>query len=148
MTDHEIWKFVRDGHTAIFTTLRRDGMPIAMPMWYCCVGRDIYMQTRGRKLERIERDPRASLLVETGDRWAELAAVHLTGRAEHVSPDEDLVAAFDAAMDSKYRPFRGGPDGVEMPAQAAEYYAKQMQGLVRFVADDRVLNWDNSKMMP
>lgn len=148
MSEEEIWAFVRAGHTGIFTTLRRDGMPIAMPMWYCCIDRDIYMQTRGRKLQRIRNDPRASFLVETGDRWAELAAVHLTGRAEHVSPDHDLQAAFAAEMDRKYRPFRGGgADGPEMPPETAEYYAKQMQGLVRFVVEGRILNWDNSKMM-
>ena len=148
MDEDEIWEFVRNGHTGIFTTLRRDGMPIAMPMWYCCLHRDIYMQTRGRKLQRIKNDPRASFLVETGDRWAELVAVHLTGHAEHLTPDDDLAAAYSAEMDRKYRAFRGGgDDGLAMPAQAAEYYAKQMQGLVRFVADDRVLNWDNSKMM-
>lgn len=144
MTEEEVWDFVRDGHTGIFTTLRRDGMPIAMPMWYCCLGRDVYMQTRGRKLQRIQNDPRASFLVESGDRWGELAAVHLTGHAEHLDPDETLVAAFGAEMDRKYRPYR---EGTEMPAQAADYYAKQMKGLVRFVADDRVLNWDNAKMM-
>ncbi len=148
MTEDEIWAFIRNGHTGIFTTLRRDGMPIAMPMWYCCLGRDVYMQTRGRKLQRIQHDPRASFLVETGDRWAELAAVHLTGHAEHLSPDAELQAAFTAEMDRKYRAFRSGDSGgPEMPAQAAEYYAKQMQGLVRFVADGRILNWDNSKMM-
>lgn len=149
MTEDEVWDFVRDGHTGIFTTLRRDGMPIAMPMWYCCVDRAVYMQTRGRKLQRIQHDPRASFLVESGDTWAELAAVHLTGRAEHVEdPDEELQAAFAAEMDRKYRAFRGGgTGGAEMPKQAADYYAAQMRGLVRFVADDRVLNWDNAKMM-
>ena len=51
-------------------------------------------------------------------------------------------------MDRKYRAFRGGADGgPAMPKQAADYYARQMRGLVRFVPDDRVLNWDNSKMM-
>jgi len=149
MTENEIWQFVRDGHTGIFTTLRRDGMPIAMPMWYCCIDRDVYMQTRGRKLQRIQNDPRASFLVEAGDRWPELVGVHLTGRAEHLSPDDDLEAAFGTEMDRKYRAFRGGGSGgVPIPTQAAEYYAKQMQGLVRFIADDRILNWDNSKMMP
>ena len=148
MNEDEIWAFVRDGHTGIFTTLRRDGMPIAMPMWYCCIDREIYMQTRGRKLQRIKNDPRASFLVETGDRWAELVAVHLTGRAEHLSPDGDLHAAFAKEMDRKYRAFRSsGSEGPDMPSEAAEYYAKQMQGLVRFVVEGRILNWDNSKMM-
>ena len=149
MTETEVWDFVRDGHTGIFTTLRRDGMPIAMPMWYCCLDRTVYMQTRGRKLQRIQHDPRTSFLVESGDIWAEMAAVHLTGRAEHIeSPSNDLEAAFGAEMERKYRAFRGtGLGGARVPKQVDEYYAAQMRGLVRFVPDDRVLHWDNAKMM-
>ena len=146
MTATEIWDFVRDGHTGIFTTLRADGVPIAMPMWYCCLGEDVYMQTRGKKLQRLRNDPRASFLVETGDRWAELVAVHLTGLAEHVEADQELMGRFGAEMDRKYREFRG--DGSEMSTETAEYYATTMQGLVRFTADQRILNWDNKKMKP
>lgn len=144
MTEDEVWAFVRDAHTGIFTTLRRDGMPIAMPMWFVCIGRDVYMQTRGKKLQRIENDPRSSFLVETGDRWGELVAVHLTGSSEHIEPDAELLQNFADEMDRKYRAFRG--DSTEMPKETAEYYARQMRGLVRFVADERTLNWDNSKM--
>ena len=146
MTEAEIWDFVENGHTGIFTTLRRDGVPIAMPMWYGCVDRAVYMQTRGKKLDRIRNDPRASFLVETGDRWGDLVAVHLTGIAEHIEPDEATAAAFGADMDRKYAAFRG--DGTEMPAETKQYYATRMQGLVRFTPDDRILNWDNSKMRP
>lgn len=146
MSDDEIWSFVRDGHTGIFTTLRRDGMPIAMPMWYCCLGQEIFMQTRGRKLQRIAHDPRASFLVETGIRWGDLVAVHMTGTAHAVDPDEELSSAFAAEMDRKYRQFRA--DDREMSAETAEYYQRVMRGLVRFVPEGRILNWDNSKMRP
>ena len=82
MTDDECWEFVTDAHTGILTTLRRDGSPIALPMWFACVDRTIYLQSRGRKLQRIRNDSRASLLVEQGEQWAELKAVHVSGTAE------------------------------------------------------------------
>ena len=107
MTEDEIWDFVPDGHTGIYTTLRRDGMPIAMPMWYACIDRAIYMQTRGKKLNRIRNDARSSFLVETGERWGELVAVHLTGASEHIEPDEAISTAFAEEVDRKYRAFRG-----------------------------------------
>ena len=44
LTDDEIWAYVTDAHTGIMTTLRRDGMPIAMPLWFAVVDRAIYVQ--------------------------------------------------------------------------------------------------------
>ena len=57
LTDDEIWAFVTDAHTGIMTTLRRDGMPISMPLWFACVDRAIYVHTRGRKLQRARARP-------------------------------------------------------------------------------------------
>src|SRR5436309_6210422 len=94
MTEAEIWAFVTDAPTGILTTLRRDGVPVALPLWFACLDRIIYVQTRGKKLERVAHDARASFLVESGHRWAELKAVHFTGRAEIVEPDRDLGRRF------------------------------------------------------
>jgi nitroimidazol reductase NimA-like FMN-containing flavoprotein (pyridoxamine 5'-phosphate oxidase superfamily) len=143
MTVEECWAFVAEAHTGIMTTLRRDGMPIALPLWFACLDRTIYLQTRGRKLQRIRRDPRASFLVEAGQHWAELKAVHLTGTAEVVDLDDELSARFRTEMDRKYAAFSSR---ASMPRDTAEYYAKAVTGVVRFVADDRVLNWDNAKL--
>ena len=113
MTEHEIWSTLTDGHTGIFTTLRRDGMPIAMPMWYVVVDRCVYMQTRGKKLQRLRNDDRASFLVETGLRWAELVAVHLTGRCEQLDePGEELTRRFNEEMET--RQARSTPQGLLM----------------------------------
>ena len=75
MTEAEIWAFVTDAPTGILTTLRRDGVPVALPIWFACLDGAIYLQTRGKKLQRIAHDPRASFLVETGHRWVDLKAV-------------------------------------------------------------------------
>jgi len=145
MTDNEIWATLTDGHTGVFTTLRRDGMPIAMPMWYVVLDRCVYMQTRGKKLQRLRNDDRASFLVESGLRWAELVAVHLTGHCELIDePDDELMRRFGEEMDRKYRRFRAS--GTEMPKETADYYATRLRGLVRFVPDERILHWDNSKL--
>ena len=145
MTPDEIWAYVTDTHTGILTTLRRDGVPIAMPLWFACLDRVIYVQTRGRKLQRIAHDPRASFLVETGDRWADLKAVHLTGTAEIVDLDAELSARFRTEIDRKYAAFRTAP--TDMPKETANVYATALMGVVRFTADDRVLNWDNTKLV-
>ena len=143
MTEDECWNFVTDAHTGILTTLRRDGSPVALPMWFACLDRTIYLQTRGRKLQRIEHDPRASLLVEQGEQWAELKAVHVTGTAEIVGLEPALAARFRAEVQRKYSAFRTQS---AMPKDTADYYAQAIVGVVRLTPTGRVLNWDNAKL--
>ncbi len=145
MTTDEIWSFVTDSHTGIMTTLRRDGVPIALPIWFVCLDRTIYLKTRGKKLLRITNDSRASFLVESGERWADLKAVHLTGTAEIVDLDETMSHRFRSEMDRKYNPYRMATG--TMPQETAEHYAKAIGGVVRFTPDERVLNWDNAKLL-
>ena len=143
MTPEECWAFVSEAHTGIFTTLRRDGTPIALPMWFACLDRTVYLQSRGRKLERIRANPRASFLVESGEHWADLKAVHLTGAAELVDLDEETTRRFRQEMDRKYTPFSSAS---RMRSETAENYAAALTGMVRFTPDDRILNWDNAKI--
>src|SRR5919106_1772489 len=128
MTTPEIWEYVTNAHTGILTTLRRDGVPVALPLWFACLDGRIYLQTRGKKLQRLAHDPRASFLVESGERWADLKAVHLTGSAE---------------IDRKYAAFRSA---AAMPKETSNYYATVRTGVVRFTPDDRILNWDNTRL--
>lgn len=143
LTDEEIWEFVANAHTGIMTTLRGDGMPISLPLWFACIDRTIYVHTRGKKLQRIANDPRTSLLVESGERWAELKAVHLTGRAGLVELEPALEQLVNAETARKYDRFRTSPD--QMPERAARLYAATMRW-VRFTPDERVLSWDNAKL--
>jgi nitroimidazol reductase NimA-like FMN-containing flavoprotein (pyridoxamine 5'-phosphate oxidase superfamily) len=144
MSEQEIWQFLEQGHTGILTTLRQDGMPIALPIWYVCLDQHIYIGTRGKKLNRISNDPRASLLVEEGKRWSELRAVHMTGKAEIVNLEGDLSARYGAELERKYGGYRTA--GSAMPKATREVYAKSVSGVVRFTPDDRVLHWDNRKL--
>jgi nitroimidazol reductase NimA-like FMN-containing flavoprotein (pyridoxamine 5'-phosphate oxidase superfamily) len=144
MSEAEIWAFVVDAPTGILTTLRRDGAPVALPLWFVCLDRTVYVQTRGKKLQRIAHDPRASFLVETGHRWADLKAVHFTGTAEIVDVDAELERGVRAEMDRKYAALRA--TGTEMPAETSTYYQTVRMATVRFTPDSRILNWDNSKL--
>ena len=144
MSEDEIWQLVQDGHTGIFTTLRADGMPIALPIWYVCLDHLVFISTRGKKLKRLAKDPRASFLVEEGQPWSQLRAVHMTGKAEIVDLDEALSARYQAELDRKYSQYRTA--GSAMPKATREAYAKSVSGIVRFTPDERILNWDNRKL--
>lgn len=144
MSTDEIWQYVEQAPTGIVVTLRRDGWPVALPVWFACLDQQIYFRTRGKKLERIANDSRAAFLVESGVRWAELKAVHFTGSAEVVKLDEPMFERFLQELDRKYALARAITG--EMPTKTAEYYANAHREVVRFTHADRILHWDNSKL--
>ena len=126
-------------HTGIFTTLTADGTPISLPMWFVALDERIYVTTpaQTKKVGRVERNARASFLVESGTRWTELQAVHLTGHARVVT-DDDVRARVRAALDDKYAKFRtaGGDRNVDGIAMA----------VIELTPDDRFLSWDNNRL--
>jgi PPOX class probable F420-dependent enzyme len=138
LTTEEAWTVLAEAHTGILTTLKGDGTPISLPMWFVALDERIYVVTpaRSKKVGRVTRDPRVSFLVESGTRWIELQAVHLTGRARVVD-DDDLHGRVRDALDHKYAAFRteGGDRNVDDIVFA----------LIEIVPDDRILTWDNSR---
>jgi PPOX class probable F420-dependent enzyme len=144
LSEDEAWAEIAAAHTGILTTLRRDGMPIALPVWFVAEDRTVAMRTPAgtKKIARVRNDPRASFLVESGEHWVDLRAVHLTGHVEFVS-DEPAIRRIEEAVDAKYSAFRPPSDGV--PAAARKRYASSVY--LRFVPEGRILTWDNARLV-
>jgi PPOX class probable F420-dependent enzyme len=130
LTPAKAWEVITASHTGILTTLRGDGKPVSLPVWFAVDRQTIAIRTPSgtKKVSRIRRDPRASFLVESGRHWEELRAVHLTGCAEVVD-DPDAIALIGAAL----------------PAQTQAHYADE--AVLRFTPDVRMLSWDNARNM-
>jgi PPOX class probable F420-dependent enzyme len=143
LSPDEAWDVLAEAHTGIMTTLRADGAPVTLPTWFVVLDRTICFRTpnRAKKVTRLRRDPRASFLVESGKRWAELCAVHLSGQVEPVDDDAGK-ARIGAALDEKYAAFRTAP--ADLPASARDRYADF--AFFRFVPGSRLLTWDNSRL--
>ena len=144
LNDDEIWGFLAQTTVGILTTLRADGMPVALPMWFVVVDRRVFIQTHvnTKKVARIRHDPRASFLVETGEHWAELKAVHLTGRVG-IETDDAVVAQVQGEADRKYAELRTAPE--RLPDATKQHYAPQLVTL-RLDHDERIISWDNKKL--
>ncbi len=139
----EAWDFLDRAHTGILTTLRSDGSPIALPVWFVTLDRTICVGAPAgtKKITRVRRDPRASFLVEQGKRWAELQAVHLSGRVDIVADDE-LVERVTRALDEKYEQFR--TPSAAMPEASQKHYAQRT--ILRLHPEGRILSWDNRRI--
>ncbi len=153
LSEDEIWSFVHDAHTAALTTLKRDGSPVTLPLWFAEIDRTLYFPTRGKKVARVRRNPVSAVLIETGELWRDLKAVHLSESAEAIQPEDDLQAAITAELNRKYERFRSTPpaapaaqtDGTAAPRPA---YRATDSAVIAFRSSGRILNWDNSKLFP
>jgi PPOX class probable F420-dependent enzyme len=142
LSDDEVWSHLAAAHTGIVTTLRRDGMPVSLPVWFVADGRTLVFSTPSgsKKIARVRRDPRAAFLVESGRRWRELTAIHLTGEIEVVREDAE-IRRLEVMLNDKYAPYR---DLEAMPAQSQGVYVAKTY--LRLHPHERVLSWDNSRI--
>ncbi|MEO2169154.1 MAG: pyridoxamine 5'-phosphate oxidase family protein [bacterium] len=144
LDDAEVQEFLSHAHTGILTTLRASGAPISLPIWFVALDGFIYIQTpsRAKKAVRIRRDPRVAFLVESGVRWAELKAVHLSGRARFTD-DEDELKRVSEAMMEKYQSFRTAR--ANYPSDTRKHYSDDRL-TIRIEPEGPVLSWDNAKI--
>jgi hypothetical protein len=143
LSTEEAWAAIEKAHTGIFTTLRADGWPISLPVWFVAMDRTICIgaPVRTKKISRVANDPRASFLVESGERWSELLAVHLTGRVEVIGDDRSRESVRNL-LDAKYASSRTATSA--MPETTSDHYASM--AYLRFIPDDRILSWDNQRI--
>ena len=145
MTDAEIRDFLRTHKTIILSSIGSDGVPHPMPMWF--VSDDdlaISMATfRGtQKIVNLQRDPRVSLLVESGREYSELKGVVIYGTAE-LSEDTDAIVATLVAASQKETTETDAETRVAMNEDMKQSAAKRI--LIR-VKLDRIVSWDHSKL--
>jgi PPOX class probable F420-dependent enzyme len=140
----EAWETLEGAHTGVLTTLRADGVPISLPVWFVVLDRRIYVSgpAHTKKFARIEHDPRVSFLVESGQRWVDLLGVHLTGTAQIVD-DAELLERVATALADKYGRYRTPRD--QMPDATRARYETVLK-TIGVIADDRILSWENARL--
>jgi PPOX class probable F420-dependent enzyme len=141
MTPPEEAAFLEAQRVVICATSGPRGWPHLMPLWYVIRDGEIWAWTyrKSQKVRNLERDPRATLQVESGELYQELRGVMIEGRA-HVHRDPEVVAVLGAELMTRYGGGSGGPDVTDAArAQAAKRVALQ------FIAE-RTASWDHGKL--
>jgi PPOX class probable F420-dependent enzyme len=135
-------ELIESERIVVVSTLGRDGWPHSMPLWY--VPRDgeiwIYTYAKSQKVRNLERDRRATLLIETGHEYGELRGVEIEALAEIV---RDSEAVYELARDLTAR-YAGSASVDEAAAEALRAQARKRVA-VRF-EPRRVATWDHRKL--
>ena len=141
MTDAEVRAFLQEQRTLICATNGVTGWPHLMPLWFVVRGADIWAWTyaRSQKVRNLERDPRATLQLETGDTYDQLRGVMLHATTE-LHRDTGEVAALGAEILARY----GGASVSAEVNEAILAQARKRVGL-QFVVE-RVASWDHRKL--
>src|SRR5262249_14259843 len=119
----------------------RHGYPHLVAMWYAMRDGDLLMTSYGKaqKIVNIERDSRATVLLESGTAYNQLRGVMLRGRATIVDDKElaiDVMQRIGAKM-------RGTPIADANRAALAKATSKRV--VIRF-HPERWSSWDHSKL--
>ena len=146
MSEQEAWEFLARGHTGILTTLRRDGWPVALPVWFVIDDRHAYVATpsQTKKLQRIAHDDRSSLLVESGVDWAELAAVHLPMRARVLDSTRDVDELRHAGRLWAAKYASSGVSDRQAPSATTKHYGTR--SFIRLDPAGPLVSWDNARI--
>jgi PPOX class probable F420-dependent enzyme len=92
MSGDEITGFIEERRIVILATAKSDGRPHLVPMWFVPDGETIEVWSYGRsqKTVNLRRDPRATLLLETGADYGELRGVSLECEVELLEEPDDI----------------------------------------------------------
>ena len=101
MTDQEVKAFLdaKPGWI-VLSTIGRHGYPHSVPLGYFRLSDDIYIGCRAgtQKVKNIERNPKVSLVLESGTTRQDLKGVMIQGHATvHTDPETALRLSREAA---------------------------------------------------
>jgi PPOX class probable F420-dependent enzyme len=127
----------------VISSLGPRGWPHSMPMWFVVREGDIWCWTYGKsqKVKNLERDPRATLLVEAGHEYQELRGIQIEAEAEIIRDTEQVL---DFAKELTLR-YAEGLD--ELPEGAEQALAAQAPKRVAIhFKPVRTATWDHRKL--
>ena len=103
----DVHRLLAEGHNGILTTLRRDGWPVSLPIWFVVRDDEIFAMSTGaaKRSQRIRANAKVSFLVEGGSRPSDLHGVHVTGLAV-IDETPGLKDDIEEMIKTKYESFR------------------------------------------
>ena len=142
MTEPEILAFLREHKEVVLVSNGKDGFPHPIPMLYHCDEAGVFWMTsyaKAMKVKNLERDPRASLVVETSATYESAKAVIAFARAE--------IVRDAAAVKWTFRQIaaKGIPE-VPLPASGAEGDGRAAKRVALKLTPERYVSWDHAKL--
>ena len=143
LSEEEFLAFLDAERTVIVATNGRDGFPHLMPLWYVVRDGRLWSWTfaKSQKAKNLERDPRATIQVESGIEYQHLKGVML--RTEVVlHRDPEVIESIGVGLVDRYS--GTGPEFDPI----RDFFRSQVPKRVglEFVETAKRVTWDHAKL--
>lgn len=142
LTPAEQRRYLDEAHTIILGANGPKGHPQLTAMWYVNDGIDtIWMTTfaKSQKTKNVERDPRVTLLVESGRTYPELKGLMLTATVEIIRDTERVLDMLER-VNVKY-------NGLQPSAELRNALRGQASKRVLLkISPAKTASWDHTKL--
>ncbi len=145
MSDDEIRAFLGAQKTITICSNGPGGFPHPMPMWFALEDDFTVRMTTFRKSQKVlnvRRDPRVSLMAESGLEYSELKGVVIYGEAEIVEDLDTIVDTLQRAAGGEAPP--DDPKAREAMTNVMRKTAEKRVCLR--IKPQRIVSWDHAKL--
>ena len=141
LTPEEQQQFLADSWTLQVASVGPKGYPHLVAMWYVVLDGDIHFTTfrKSQKILNLRRNPKISVMLESGKLYNELKGLVIEGTAELID-DPHYSARVMSMVGNKYQ---GMPIPTETPEAALGPATKRVTVRVR---PDDIYSWDHTKL--
>ena len=142
MMPDEVAELLEQQRTVTLATIGPDGLPHLAGMWFVADGPDLLMWTyaTSQKARNMERDPRVSVMAETGTGYGELRGVCLDCSVELLRDPEQVFAVGRALLARNLGLDPSSPEAeAGLRAQATKRVAMRLHPV-------RTRSWDHRKV--
>ncbi len=140
MSDAQIAEFIDQQRTATLATTGPDGSIHLVAMWYGVIDGELWFETKAKsqKAVNLRRNPKCSLLIESGLTYDTLRGVAIEGHAE-VYDDPEHALATGISVWERYN----GPYSEEVRPFVVQMMHNRISVRVRA---ERTRSWDHRKL--
>jgi len=142
LTADEQRRYLDESHTIVLGANGPKGHPQLTAMWYVNDGIDtIWMTTfaKSQKTKNVERDPRVTLLIESGRTYPELKGLMVTASVEIIRDVERVLDMLER-VNVKY-------NGLQPSAQLRDALRGQASKRVLLkITPGKMSSWDHAKL--
>lgn len=143
LSEAELLELLESERVAVVSSNGPRGFPHSMPLWYVPREGEVWVWTyaKSQKVRNLERDPRATVLIETGHEYGELRGAMIESEAQ-LHRDFETVLGFAEELTVRYAE---GIDSVEGDAKAALEAQAPKRVAIHF-KPLRIATWDHRKL--
>ncbi len=141
MSKEEVHEFFQASKTMALATISSTGEPHLVAMWFCLIDDYVTFWTfaKSQKAVNLRRDPRATILIESGEEYANLKGVEITGECE-ILDDAETVLSIGRTLFSRYM-------GQAQSEEVLNTFLATAPKRVGFrLIPKTVVSWDHSKL--